>query len=433
MAIELNQRLYERLFDCVHCGLCLGQCPTYSQVGDENDSPRGRIHLMRALIEGRIQPTEPVMRHLSLCLDCRACETACPSGVRYGSLIEHVRGELAGKVDGAPKTVIDRLVDRLMNDIFPDREKMGRVMLLARLGQAAGMEEFLADSGLRDVLPPTLARLHAMLPRLGDRLEPIPARSVPAGPVRGRVAFFIGCVGESMFGPTNRATLRVLLANGVDVIAPSAQVCCGAIHHHNGNAEVARQLARRNIDVFGALEDEVDAVVTNVAGCGAMLKSYTELLEDDEAYAERAVRFVERVRDISEHLMTLGLCPPLRPLRLRVTYHDACHLAHAQKIRQQPRDVLESIPGIELIPLPESDWCCGAAGTYNLTQPEMSDKLAERKLANIDRTGAKVVAAANAGCLLQIAQHARRTGRDLRVVHPIDLLAEAYGDEQVSP
>ncbi len=432
MAIELNQRLYERLFDCVHCGLCLGQCPTYAHVGDENDSPRGRIHLMRALIEGRIEPTEPVMRHLSLCLDCRACETVCPSGVRYGSLIEHVRGELAGKVDGAPKTVVDRLVDRLMNDIFPDREKMGRVMLLARLGQAAGMEEFLADSGLGDVLPPMLARLHAMLPRLGDRLEPIPARSVPVGTLRGRVAFFIGCVGESMFGPTNRATLRVLLANGVEVIAPSAQVCCGAIHYHNGNADVARQLARRNIDVFSAIEDEVDAIVTNVAGCGAMLKSYTELLEDDEAYAERAVGFVERVRDISEYLMTLGLRPPSRPLHLRVTYHDACHLAHAQKIRQQPRDVLESIPGIELIPLPESDWCCGAAGTYNLTQPDMSDKLAERKLANIDTTGAKVVAVANAGCILQIAQHARRTGRDLRVVHPIDLLAEAYGDEQVS-
>ncbi len=429
MTLRLDQRLYDRMFDCVHCGLCLGQCPTYAEVGDENDSPRGRIHLMRALIEDRIRPTESVLRHLSLCLDCRACETACPSGVKYGSLIEHVRGGLTERMDGAPKPLIDRLIDRLINDLFPDREKLARLMVLARLGQVAGLDEFLAESGLRDVLPPKLARLHAMLPKLSDRLEAIPERLTPSGEVRGRVGFFIGCVSESLLGPTNRATLKVLLANGVEVISPPAQVCCGAIHQHNAGIDVARELARRNIDVFEGVEGELDAVVTNVAGCGAMLKSYDELLADDEAYAERAVRFVQRVRDISEYLVALGLRPPSEPLALRVTYHDACHLAHAQKIRQQPRQVLESIPGLELVPLPESDWCCGAAGTYNLTQPDMADKLAERKLANIDKTGAKVVAIANAGCLLHLDQHARRTGRELRMVHPIDLLAEAYGEQ----
>jgi glycolate oxidase iron-sulfur subunit len=433
MTVRLNQRLYDRLFDCVHCGFCLGQCPTYSLLGDENDSPRGRLHLMRALIENRIQPTGPVLRHLSLCLDCRACETACPSGVQYGSLIEHVRGKLVEELDAAPKSTVDRLVDRLINDLFPDREKMARIMLLARLGQAAGMDEFLIASGLRDVLPPQLARLHAMLPELGDRLEAIPERLVPAGQTRGRVAFFIGCVSESMFGPTNRATLKVLQANDVEVIAPPAQACCGAIAHHNGNIEVARQLARRNIDVFESITGRLDAIVTNVAGCGAMLKSYDELLADDKVYADRAARFVRHVRDISEFLVAIGLRAPSRQLRLRVTYHDACHLAHAQRIREQPRQLLAAIPGIDLVPLPESDWCCGAAGTYNLTQPEMSDTLAERKLANIDKTGAKVVAAANAGCMLQIAHHARRTGRHLRIVHPIDLLAEAYrGDSQTA-
>lgn len=429
MAIRLDQRVYDRMFDCIHCGFCLGTCPTYAQLGDENDSPRGRIHLMRALVEGRIEPTEAVLRHLSLCLDCQACQTACPSGVKYGSLIEHVRGELAERLARASRTVVDRLIDRLINDLFPDREKMGRMMLLARLAQVAGMDEFLAESGLRDILPPKLARLHAMLPRLGDRLGAVPERLPAIGERRGCVAFFIGCVSESMFGPTNRATLKVLQANGVEVIAPPAQVCCGAIHHHNGKAGAARELARRNIRTFEAFAGRIDAIVTNVAGCGAMLKSYDDLLADDTDYAERAARFVGYVRDISEYLVRLGLRPPSRPMRLRVTYHDACHLAHAQKIRQQPRQVLESIPGLELVPLPESDWCCGAAGTYNLTQPEMSETLAEQKLSNIDKTGAKVVAAANAGCILQISQHARRTGRDLRVVHPIDLLAEAYGND----
>jgi len=432
MAVRLDQRLYDRLFDCVHCGFCLGQCPTYGQIGDENDSPRGRLHLMRALIEGRVEPTEPVLRHLSLCLDCRACETACPSGVQYGSLIEHVRGELAEKMEAAPKTVVDRLLDRLINDLFPDREKMSRLMLLARMGQAAGLDEFLTDSGLRDVLPPRLARLYAMLPKLGEHLEPMPERSVPPGEVRARVAFFIGCVSESMFGPTNRATLAVLLANGVEVLAPPAQVCCGAIHQHKGDVWAAGLMARRNIDVFEAIDPEPDAVVTNVAGCGAMLKSYAELLADDKAYSVRAPRFVDRVRDISEFLIDLGLRPPAKPMKLRVTYHDACHLAHAQKIRQQPRQVLETIPGLELIPLPESDMCCGAAGIYSLTHPEMADQLAERKLANIDQTGADVVAAANAGCILHLAHHARQSGRDLRIVHPIDLLAEAYANDSGS-
>jgi glycolate oxidase iron-sulfur subunit len=428
MTVRLDQRVYDRIFDCVHCGFCLGQCPTYAQIGNENDSPRGRIQLMRALVEGRIEPTESTLRHLSLCLDCRACETACPSGVHYGSLIEHVRGELASRMAGAPMTFVERLMDRLITDIFPDREKLSRMMVLARLAQAVGWNEFLDESGLAKVLPGPLARLNAMMPALGHRLEPIPERSKPDGEVRARAAFFIGCVSESMLGPTNRATLRVLLANGVEVIAPPEQVCCGAIHHHNARPEVARQLARRNIDVFDSIEGPVDAIVTNVGGCGAMLKEYGELLEDDKAYAERARRFVQRIRDISEFLVGLPLRPPTRPMPMRVTYHDSCHLAHAQKIRKPPRQVLAAIPGLQLVELPESDWCCGAAGTYNLTQPKMSDELAERKLANIDSTGAEVVAAANAGCILQIAQYARRTGRNLRVAHPIDLLAEAYGN-----
>ncbi len=426
MTIKLDQRIYDRLFTCVHCGLCLGQCPTYAQLGDENDSPRGRILLMRAVVEGRLKPTEAILKHLSMCLDCRACETACPSGVKYGSLIENVRDEIGSHIPKPPEGIADRLIERLILDYFPDREKLSRMMVLARLADAVGWNEFLGESGLGDVLPGPLARLNQMMPKIAGRLEPMPEHVRPEGQVRARVAFFIGCVSESMFGATNRATLKVLVANGVEVFAPPMQVCCGAIHHHNGQPEIARELARRNINVFESILAPIEAIVTNVGGCGAMLKDYAELLEHDKDYAERAKRFVSKVRDINEFLYALPLRTPDRPLPMRVTYHDSCHLAHVQKIRQQPRRLLAAVPGLELVELPESDWCCGAAGTYNLTHPEMSDDLAERKLANIESTGARVVAAANAGCMLQIAAYARRTGRELRVVHPIDLLAEAY-------
>jgi glycolate oxidase iron-sulfur subunit len=378
--LQLEPRIADRFFDCVHCGLCLTQCPTYSELGNENDSPRGRIYLMRRLSEGTLEPSKNVLGHLDLCLDCRACESACPSGVRYGSLIESMRGQLAGNGFHSEKTFAERILDLFMYKVFPHPEKLRPWLWLARLGQSIGLNDFLHSSGLVKLMPGPLAKMEAMLPPDIQPCEPLPTHSMPDGPVRARVAMFRGCVSESIFGPSNRAMLRVLLANGCEVFIPEAQGCCGAIHHHGGKHHESEQMARQNINAFLRLEN-IDAIVTNVAGCGTMLKEYTELLHDDPTYADRSLEFVSRMKDISEFLAELPLVTPTHEIRARVTYHEACHLCHGQQIRKQPRQLLKSIPGLELVELPESDWCCGAAGTYNLTQPEMSARLAERKTA----------------------------------------------------
>lgn len=431
--LKLDDHISERFFDCVHCGLCLSQCPTYSELGDENDSPRGRIYLMRNLSEGRIQPSERVLKHLDLCLDCRACESACPSGVRYGSLIESMRSQLHAVGIKPRKTWADRFLERFMFEVFPRPEKLNRWLWLARMGQAVGFNDFLHSSGLARLLPDKLAKMEAMLPPDIETCEALPVHARPSGPVRARVAMFRGCVSESIFGPTNRAMWRVLLANDCEVFVPEAQGCCGAIHLHGGRHGDAQDMARANIAAFEALGPGIDAYVTNVAGCGTMLKEYHELLHGDAAWARRAESFVGKMKDISEFLAALPLKPPVHALPARVTYHEACHLCHGQQIRSQPRALLTAIPGLELVELPESEWCCGAAGTYNLTQPEMSTRLIERKLANVDKTGAPIVATANAGCLMQIMASVRATGRQVKVVHPIDLLDAAYaGDGAVS-
>jgi glycolate oxidase iron-sulfur subunit len=420
--------VYDRLLDCVHCGLCLSQCPTYAELGDENDSPRGRIHLMRSLADGRIHATPAVLKHLDLCLDCRACETACPSGVQYGSLIESARNALVeqGIVKEAPAA--RSLLERMMFTVMPYPRKLRPWLALGRLGQAIGLPEFLRTSGLAGHLPDGLLKLQFMLPEDSEPSEPLPDHAVPrSARVRARVALFAGCVSDAIFSRTNHAMHRVLLANDCEVFVPSIQHCCGAIHHHGGLADDARHLARANIDAFFEIETDIDAILVNVAGCGCILKDYAELLRDDPDYGPRARSFAAKVKDICEFLAALPLRRPPNPLYLKVTYHDPCHLAHGQKVRYQPREVLRSIEGLELIEMAESDWCCGAAGTYNLTQPEMSARLARRKLANIEQTGAEVVATGNAGCLMQLLQHSRENGKRYRIVHPIDLLDEAYG------
>jgi len=425
--ITIQPRVYERFFECVHCGLCLAQCPTYSLAGNENDSPRGRIYLMRALADGRIQAEPSIVHHLDLCLDCRACETACPSGVHYGPLIESVRTRIAQQTDRAPKSLADRLLHYFLYRVLPYPQKLNRWLHVARLAQATGLDGFLRSSGLLERLPASLRGMLEMLPPLDEPCEPLPTHAAPPdGEARARVLFFSGCISESIFARTNRATLRVLLANQCEVFCPPEQNCCGAIHYHGGYRDEAVAMAKANIDLFERFADRVDVVVTNVAGCGAMLKEYPELLADEPGYADRARRFAARVRDISEFLAELPLLPPPHPWNITVTYHEPCHLVHAQQIRSHPRELLRAIQGIRLVELPESDWCCGAAGTYNLTQPAVSRYLAERKLANIDKTGARIVVTGNAGCLLQLMQHARRTGRNLHFVHPVDLLDAAY-------
>ena len=412
---------YQRYQDCVHCGLCTSSCPTYVETGDENDSPRGRIYLMRAVADGRLGMSDQVRGHLDLCLDCRACETACPSGVRYGQIIEPFK--VAMQRTAPPGARSSRIQKLILEHLFPYAGRVKLALLPARLMQRTGLMNLFERSGLTRLLPPTLRRMQAMLPTLGKRGPRLPRVSPPVGVKRARVAVFTGCVADAMFPETNAATVRVLQHNGCEVVVPRDQVCCGAIHYHSGIEGPALALARQNMKAFDV--DKYDAVIVNAAGCGAMMKDYAHLLPEAERDAAR--KFVAKVRDVSEFLDELGLVAPTHALPMKVTYHDACHLCHAQQIRSEPRRLLAAIPGVELVPLEESELCCGAAGTYNLSQPEMSARLGRRKMANLDATGASVVATGNVGCILQIAKQVKESGSAMRVVHPIDLLDEAYG------
>jgi glycolate oxidase iron-sulfur subunit len=450
--LPLDPRTFKQAQTCVHCGLCLPACPTYLTTGDENDSPRGRIFLMKSMAEGRTEPTGPALKHLDLCLDCRACETACPSGVVYHELIEESRALLA------PQRKLDRsqrLVDWVSRHVLPYPTRVKLSMLPARLLQRVGLFKPMSRL-LAKVLGPSVAKMNDMLPATGplwpsplaafypakktelttetqrnteghgDESKNAPSASSASPRLCARsaptVGMFAGCVGSVLFQETNRKTIALLNHLGCDVIVPPAQVCCGAMHHHGGDPRKAAEFAKANIEAFAV----ADVVVNNIAGCGAMLKEYDHLLRDDPRWSARAAQFAHKQRDISQLIAELNPPPPEGRIDKTVVYHDACHLAHGQKITVQPRQLLAMIPGLKLIPLPESDTCCGAAGTYNLQQPAMARQLAERKLANIAATGATLCATGNVGCAMQIQSEAHRIGMDLTVVHPVDLLYEAY-------
>ena len=411
---------YVRYQECVHCGLCTASCPTYIETCDENDSPRGRIYLMRAVADGRLAMGPGVREHLELCLDCRACESACPSGVQYGKMIEPFKIALENSAQGSQKTsLLQRLI---LHHLFPHSGRVKLALAPARVLQRVGFLGWAERMGLFRLLPPTLRRMQAMLPTLGSSHVRLPEFLPAIGPKRARVALFLGCVADAMFPDTNAATARVLQENGCEVLIPRGQSCCGAIDYHSGVEGPALALARRNLETFKAAG--VDAIIVNAAGCGAMLKDYAHILPSK--LHDEAARFVTKVKDISEFLMALGPIPPRGSVPLKVTYHDACHLCHGQQIRSQPRALLAMIPGLELVPLEETEICCGAAGTYNLAQPEMSERLGRRKMDHIEATGAKVVATGNVGCILQIARKVKERGKDIDVVHPVDLLDRAY-------
>jgi glycolate oxidase iron-sulfur subunit len=428
-AIMLDPRTFDRGLSCVHCGLCLPACPTFVETGHEADSPRGRIQLMLGLATGKIEATDSVRNHLDLCLDCRGCETACPSGVVYHELIEETRSRLA---QTQIPTGQDRLMRWLFFNIFVYPTRLKLALLPARVLQKLGIYPLLRKAGIFNLLPPRLRKMEQMLPAAG-RLWPRrmksgtgyqPVSEKPSTPVV--VGFFPGCIGSVMFEDVNRQAVELLQAGGATVVAPHAQVCCGAIHQHNGFHEPAAEFARRNVDAFLPVNGPgVDFIATNIAGCGAMLREYGFVLRDDPRYAQRAGDFAGRVRDISEVLLSLDLPEMKHAIDRTATYHDACHLAHAQKVTAAPRSLLDKIPGLKLVPLPECDMCCGAAGTYNLTQPEMSERLAERKLKNIAYTGASTCITGNVGCAMQIQSQAEARGYKLRVVHPVQLLHQA--------
>jgi len=417
---------YDLFLDCVHCGLCTAACPTYAELGDENDSPRGRIYLMRAVTDRRIELDDKVRGHLELCLDCRSCETACPSGVQYGKLIEPFRVAMEQQSDG-PQRSDDWFHRWILFGIFPYPKRMRLALWPARIAQRLGLVALLEKTRLLNLLPSRLQQLVRMLPPPQRRQKDLPTFAPAIGKRRARVALFTGCIGDVMFRQTHWATVRVLQQNGCDVLIPREQVCCGAIHFHAGSSEPARQMASQNLAAFAT--DDVDAVIVNIAGCGAMLKDYGHHWHD-EMQPQRE-RFASKIQDIHEFLDKLGIVKPTGEIALTATYHDACHLVHAQKIKDAPRRILAQIPGLELRELPESELCCGAAGTYNLTQPEMAGRLSRRKLDNIISTGARAVITANAGCLLQIAREARQQGEKFWIGHPIELLDLSYRNEKL--
>jgi glycolate oxidase iron-sulfur subunit len=419
---------YELFMDCVHCGLCLGSCPTYVETGDENDSPRGRIYLWRAVTDGRAELTDDVRRHLDLCLECRACETACPSGVQYGKIIGSYKRDLTRLRPPAP--TVNWLQRLMLFHLTPYAGRMRLALAPVRFLQWVGLDGFMRRMGR--FLPRSLRLMQDIVPRLAPRPRRLPEVLPAEGKRRARVALFTGCAADAFFPQTNYATTRVLQRNGCEVWIPRSQVCCGALHYHSGLEKQAEEFAAANCRAFatgleGGLET-VDAIVNNAGGCGPVLKEYDHQLEKTPAAAAGA-SFAAKVRDISEFLMELGPVKPTNPLPLKATYHDACGLSHAQKIRQPPRQLLAMIPGLELVPLAESEHCCGAAGSYNITQPEMSHQLGQRKAKNVLATGARAVFTGNVGCLLQIIRHLREANPDMWVAHPVEALWASYCGE----
>jgi glycolate oxidase iron-sulfur subunit len=411
---------YELLLDCVHCGLCTSACPTYVELGNENDSPRGRIYLMRAVTDGRIALHDQVRRHLDLCLDCRACESACPSGVQYGKLIEPFRIRMSR---AAPAS-ISWLMRLLLFHITPSARRTRWALLPARLMQQLRLDRLIERAGLVRLLPRALRQAQEMLPRLQPHYGRLPERLPAEGPRRARVALFVGCAADAFFPQTTMNTIRVLQRNGCEVVIPRGQGCCGALHYHAAREQPARQLAQANCAAFAP--KEVDAIIVNAAGCGALLKDYGHLAPESGGKT-----FAAKVRDISEFLMELGPLQPTHPLPMKAVYHDACHLCHAQQIRKPPRQLLEMIPELKLLPLAETELCCGAAGSYNLTQPDMAERLGQRKAKNIVETEAEAVFAGNVGCLLQIGRYLRKARPEIWVAHPVDALWASYGGERM--
>ncbi|MGQ9572893.1 MAG: (Fe-S)-binding protein [Dehalococcoidia bacterium] len=414
----------EDIVRCVHCGLCLNHCPTYNELRLETESPRGRLYLMRALSQGRIPITENVVRHLDLCLQCRNCQAVCPSGVRYGQIMEATRANILHDGRQAPASwLTSRLILRMF---FSQPQRLRYPMAALGFYQRSGLQVVLHHSRLLDLLPTPLRNLNQLLPRLSAR--PFTVRGLVARPTDSppqlRVALLAGCIMPYLFAQVHEATVRLLARHGCEVIVPPGQGCCGALHLHSGDRQEARRLARRNIDVFLAVN--VDAIIVNVAGCGAAMKEYGELLKKDRRYAEKANRFSALVKDVHEFLADLPLRDGLGPLPRVVTYQDPCHLAHAQGIKAQPRALLRAIPGLELVEMSNADQCCGSAGLYNVIHPEMAQRLLRQKMHDVAATGAQIIATANAGCALQLEAGLRRYGLSARVAHVVELLDEAY-------
>ncbi len=401
--------------DCVHCGFCLPSCPTYVLWGEEMDSPRGRIYLMQQGLEG--EPlTDSMVGHFDACLGCMACVTACPSGVQYDNLIEATRAQVERRHQ---RSAHDRLLRAAIFALFPYPRRLRLLRGPLKAYQRSGLQRKVQRSDLLQRVAPSLAAMEALAPPV-RKAEKLPERVSAVGHRRAVVGMLTGCVQREFFPGVNAATVRVLAAEGCDVVIPTKQGCCGALSVHNGREAEAVTFAKRTIDTFEAAG--VETVVVNAAGCGSSMKEYGELLRDEPEYAERAATFAASVRDVSELLETLGPVAPRHPLPVSVAYHDACHLAHAQGVRAQPRSLLTAIPGLELREIADPEICCGSAGVYNLLNPEPARELGERKARNVLATGADLLVTANPGCLMQVAAAARRLGESVALAHTVEVI-----------
>lgn len=418
----------EDLYKCVHCGFCLNACPTYLETGLEMESPRGRIALMKGVAEGRLAMTESVVGHWDLCLQCRACEVACPSGVPYGRLMEATRSQVEENFKRPLRERIGRNVG--YNNLLTSPTRLRWVGRAAKLYRKSGAQFVARKTGLLGALPGDQEYLDESLPELSKNFFVADGQVITAeGERRAKVAMLAGCVMTLTHAPALEAAVRVLSRNGVEVHLSANQGCCGALNAHAGELESARKMARKNIDSF--LTAMPDAVIVASAGCGSTMKEYAELLHDDPAYLEKAEHVSRLTKDIHEFLIELGLQAPKVSLDYTVTYQDACHLANAQRITAAPRQVLDSIPGLKRVEMPEATVCCGSAGTYSISQKEMSQRLGNRKAANIQTTGAQIVATGNPGCALQMNSALKRADANIKVRYVIEILDEAYSKETV--
>lgn len=409
--------------DCVHCGFCLSACPTYLETGNELDSPRGRIYLMNSAVNGEIPLEGSLVKHLDMCLGCLACEPACPSGVQYGSLIEAGRSQIERRYE---RSTFDKFYRSTIFSLFPYPKRMKLMLPFIYLYQKLGLRSLIQSTGVISRFSQKLGNMEAMLPSVESPTFPpeLPELIQAKGKKRFRVALLTGCVQSVFFSKTNEATARVLAENGCEVIVPQNQSCCGALSVHSGRLSEGREFAKHTIKTFEDLD--VDAFVINSAGCGSTIKDYGEILKDDPQFAERAEALSNKTKDVMEFLSDIGLEGNLKDLNIKVTYQDACHIGHAQRIKEQPREVLKEIPGLELIEMPESDLCCGSAGIYNLVQPEMSQSLLDRKMENVKQNRVDYLVAGNPGCLLQIQKGINHNNLNIKTAHPIELLDWSY-------
>ena len=408
---------------CVHCGFCLPTCPTYVLTGKERSSPRGRIWLMKAVTEGRMDMMDPIFEHeMSFCLNCRACEAVCPSGVQYGQILEASRAQLERAHNGG--SIPARAVKGLTYGfLFKDMRRLRAASHGLKLYQRSGVQSLVRRSGVLGILG--LQEQEAMLPKLSERFMTPAGQTWPAqGEHAGRVALFTGCIMGTAYAGVHEATVRVLTRNGYEVTAVRDQTCCGALHVHGGDMDGGRELARRNLDAFDL--DRYDAVLINAAGCGAALKEYDHLLHEDPEYAESASAFVAKVKDVTEFLADVGLRETPGSLPLRATYQDPCHLAHAQRVTSEPRSLLNAVPDLELVEMPESSLCCGSAGIYNVIQPDTARELGNRKVENALSVRPDVIVSANPGCMLQLQGILRSRGIEVDVLHILELLDRSY-------